>query len=377
MEDPRDMSEPSSPPANPANPANPTSAGQQHAARSRTARVVRGAAAALLLLLLFGGIGLSLPRPLSPGETPHAQPASEPFSAYVARRKQQAQAEGVRPGNDERVVWATGRAADARAPVAIYYIHGFGASRAEGEAVIEPLAQALAATTYYTRLPGHGGDLEAHAAARPEQYFARVEDDLHRLRPLADKLVVVGSSTGGLLSAWLAARHPSEVDALVLGSPLVELAIPGAFLLSRRAGMTLVKAVMGEYRDAGWARDPEARKQPGYEDHWIVKQRMDALAIVEDVRRRALIEAPPEAIQSPVLLLYHYADAQHQDSVCSVSAMQRFLARTHGGSPRADSRSVAIADGNHILFSQYVRTDKARIGRELVSFLQPLLAVRP
>lgn len=342
------------------------------ASRSLARQVLRRIALGALLLLVAMGLLLAMPRPLSPGETAHVQPASEPFSRYVSRRVQDAQAEGVRPGNEERIAWAKGLAEEAHAKVAIYYIHGFGASRAEGEAVIEPLARALSATTYYTRLPGHGGDLEHHAAARPEQYFARVEEDLHRLRPLADKLLVVGSSTGGLLAAWLAARHPADVDALVLASPLIELSLPGSFLLSRRYGLELVKAALGEYRDAGWRRDPEARKQPGYEDHWITKQRMDALAIVEDVRRRALREARPEAITSPVLLLFHYADAQHQDSVCSVAAMQAFYARTNQASPHPRSRSVAIADGNHILLSQYVRTDKAQIARELSAFVQAL-----
>lgn len=357
-----------SPAASPSSPS-PSSENRRPARAWRRGRVL------IPLLLVAAGLGLvAVPRPLSPQESPHAAPSAQPFSAYVARRQAQAQDEGVRPGNEERVVWAQGQAPDAKAAVVIYYIHGFGASRGEGEAVIDPLASALSATTYYTRLPGHGGDLEHHAAARPEQYFAVVEEDLHRLRALGGKLLIVGSSTGGLLAAWLAARHPDDVAGLVLASPLVELAIPGAFLLSRRVGMPIVKAVLGEYRDAGWRRDPEARKQPGYEDHWITKQRMDALAIVEDVRRRALREAPPQNITAPVLLLYHYADAEHQDSVCSVAAMQAFVQKASHGRPHPHSRSVAVADGNHILLSQYVRTDKALINRELLSFVAPLLA---
>lgn len=325
------------------------------------------------LLGLCGGGLLLVPRPLPSAVTAHAVSPSEPFAAYVERRNEQARAEGVRAGNEERVVWADAQAPQARAPVVLLYVHGFGASRAEGEAVVEPLAQALHATTYYTRLPGHGGDLERHAAARPEQYFELLEQDFHRLRPLGDKLVLVGSSTGGLLAAWLAARHPGQVDALVLASPLIEMAVPGAFLLSRQLGLPLVQAVLGEFRDAGWRDDPERRKQPGYENFWITRQRMSALGIVEDVRRRALREAPPAGITAPTLLFYYYADAQHQDRVCSVAAMKRFVEQTNHGTPHPQTRSTAIADGNHILFSRYVRTDKALIGRELMSFLGVVL----
>jgi pimeloyl-ACP methyl ester carboxylesterase len=326
-------------------------------------------------LLLLGGGLLLLPRPLPSTVTLHAEPPDEPFSPYAALRTRQAQAQGVRPGNEELVVWGDGQQPDKIAPVAFLYIHGFGASRAEGEAVLAPIAQALHATIYYTRLPGHGGDLERHAAARPEQYFALLEEDFHRVRRLGGKLVVVGSSTGGLLAAWLAARHPTQVDAVVLASPLIEVSTPGAFLLSRRLGWPLAQAFLGEFRDTGWHEDPQGRKQPGYEDFWIIRQRMSAVGIVEDVRRQALREAPAAAIVAPVLLFYYYADAQHQDDVCSVPAMKAYLAQTRHGSPHPQTRSVAIADGNHILLSRYVRTDKATISRELTLFLQTVLAV--
>lgn len=340
--------------------------------QSRVGWLVRVPLGIGLLLLCASGL-LLVPRPLPSRVTPHFEGPSESFVAYVARRREQARAEGVRPGNEERVVWADGQAADSHAPVVLLFVHGFGASRAEGEATLEPVARALHATIYYTRLPGHGGDLERHAAARPEQYFERLEEDFHRLRPLGDKLVIVGSSTGGLLAAWLAARHPEKTDAIVLASPLFAMAAPASFLLSRWLGLPLLQAVMGEFRDAGWTTDPQGRKQPGYEDFWITRQRMSALGIVEDVRRQALREAPAAAITAPVLLYYYYADAAHQDDVCSVPAMKAYVAQTNHGAPRPETRSVAIADGNHILLSRYVRTDKATIERELRAFLRATL----
>lgn len=357
----------------PASLPSPASTTAQSPARSRLGRGLRY----LGLLGLAGLAALAIPRPIPSSESPHATASSEPLADYAARRIAQSHAEGVRPGNEERLAWPDAASiptqAPTRAKVAILYIHGFGASRAEGEASVEPLAQALHAVTYYTRLPGHGGDLERHAAARPAQYFERVEEDFHHLRPLADKLLIVGSSTGGLLAAWLAARHPREVDGVVLASPLIQMAPPGSFLLSRWLGMGLVQAVMGEFRDAGWRRDPESRRVDGYEDHWLTRQRMRALAIVEDVRRQALREAPPQAISAPILLLYYYADAAHQDTVCSVAAMRDYVDRAHGGTPHPLSRSVAISDGNHILLSQYVRTDKTTIRRELLAFAQAAL----
>lgn len=46
--------------------------------------------------------------------------------------------------------------------IAILYIHGFGASRAEGEEITDQIAHDLKANLYYVRLPGHGTNLEDH-----------------------------------------------------------------------------------------------------------------------------------------------------------------------------------------------------------------------
>ena len=80
--------------------------------------------------------------------------------------------------------------------------------------------------------------------------------------------------------------------------------------------------------------------------------------------------------RAPLALLYYYADPRHQDSVVSVPAMRDYFARTNGGHPHPLSRQVAIADGNHILLSQYVRTDKKTILEELRRFLQEALMRR-
>ena len=332
--------------------------------------MVRRILAGFGVLLVAGGVCLLLPRPLPHPPTDHPAASTEPFAAYLARQLQRSRSEGVLAGNEERLTQRD----SGRAPVVFLYVHGFGTSRAEGEAVVDPLAAELGATVYYTRLPGHGGTMAAHAAARTEEYFARVEEDFHRVRPLGEKLVLIGSSTGGLLCSWLAARHPDEVAALILAGPLLDFADPLSFLLSRRVGMPIIEAVQGKIRDASWHTDPEQRKQPGYEDHWIIHQSFRAMLPIDDLRRIIAVDATAAAVRAPLALVYYYADAQHQDTVVSVPAMRRYFSQTNGGHPHPLSRQVVIADGNHILFSQYVRTDKPKILEELRRFLHEVLA---
>lgn len=319
--------------------------------------------------LALGALALVPERPLPNVPIAHPSPPDERFDDYVWEKEKQARKEGVLPGNEEEFV----RRSEKPTPLAFLYIHGFGASRAEGEYAVEMLAAMFAANAYYLRLPGHGGDKDAHAAARAEEYFACVEDAFHRVRPLGEKLVVFGSSAGGLLSVWLASRHPDDVAGLVLANPFFAFSDPTAFLLSRRAGMPIIETLYGKERDAGWRSDPEHRKYVGYEEHWITKQHFRALNALDDLRR---VIATPEVmskVQAPILLFYYYADEAHQDRVASVPAMHDFFAQAHGGTPHPLSKKVAIADGNHILLSAYVRTDKALINLEGRNFLGAIL----
>ena len=323
---------------------------------------------ALGVLLVLAGLALVPERALPQVPTEHPAVPLERFDDFVAERIAQGRSAGVRAGNEEKFV----RRRETPTPLAILYIHGFGASRAEGEGVVDGLAAALGTNVYYVRLPGHGIDKDAHVAAKPEAYFACVEEAFHRFRPQGEKLVLFGSSAGGLLSIWLASRHPKDVDGVVVANPFFDFADPSAFLISRRIGMSIIEMLYGPERDAGWKTDPEHRKQNGYEDHWITKQHFRALHTIDDLRRSIATPEVLRRVEAPLLMFYYYADEKHQDTAASVTAMHRFFSLS-GSSKHPLSREVAIADGNHILFSDYVRTDKESIIRETRPFLRAIL----
>jgi pimeloyl-ACP methyl ester carboxylesterase len=336
-------------------------------------RVLRNIAMGLGAILTLGVLALAPPRPLPTIPSNHPLHSTERFEDFVAAKVKRSRTEGVLPGNEERFV----RRSENNAPLAILYIHGFGASRAEGEDVVDPIGAAFGANVYYLRLPGHGGDKDAHLAARPEEYFERVEEAFHRIRQLGEKVVLFGSSAGGILSVWLASRHPDDVAGIVLANPFFAYDDPTAFMISRRLGMPIIEAVYGKERDAGWATDPEHRKQDGYEAHWIIKQHFRALNTIDDLRRLIATNDVVTKVKAPILMFYYYADEAHHDTAASVSAMHHFFAVANGGAPHPLSREVAIADGNHILFSAFVRTDKVKIMQETTTFLRAVLGKEP
>ncbi|MCR9141767.1 MAG: alpha/beta hydrolase [bacterium] len=298
-----------------------------------------------------------------------AGPLPETFDAYLAERLTASEAAGVRPDNEERLVRYA-----PKTEYAILFIHGFGASRAEGELVIDQIGEEFQANTYYMRLPGHGTDKERHAAVKYTDYIDATEAAFAMMSKLGEKIIISGSSTGALLAAYLAAQHPDEVHAIILGSPLFEFKDPTSAIFTLPGGMLIVNGAFGEIRDANWGEDPEKRKQPGYEDYWLTTQYYSALQPLAELRKYIVQDHILGRITTPSLLLYYYKDEERQDQVVDVQGnLEHFASfgKLQGGA-HPESRAVAVADGNHILMSEYVRTDKELILNSIRDFLRAL-----
>lgn len=329
----------------------------------RMRSVLRGAG------VVAAGVAVAVLAALSPRGglvEPSTPPVPPDADAYVAERVARSQALGVWPQATERLV----RHGEGKTEVAFLYIHGFGASRGEGEYVVDQLAADWSANAYYTRLPGHGIDIEAHASAEPSAWLLRVAEDLALAQALGDKVVVVGSSTGALLATWLAATYPERVDALVLASPFFDY--PGSWTasaLNTRGAVHLLQAVSGN-RDCRYVGE---RRQIGYEDAWLEWQHHSALAALEGARRHCSRPEVLAAVSQPVLMMYHYASPDEHDTVVSVDAMREAYAAFNGGDPQAKSRQVVVADSDHVMLSQYVRTDKRSVRMALDVFLNNVL----
>lgn len=273
--------------------------------------------------------------------------------------------EGVWPTAVERLVLRD----PTGTPWSFVFLHGFGATRAGGEAVMDALAEDLAANLWYPLLPGHGRDPAAHAEAPAEAYLQTAAHALAMGRALGERVCLVGSSTGGLLATWLAATWPELVDALVLVSPLFAFADPSARILQIPYGLETVEAARGPVRDARFGEDPEERRVDGYQDRWLTEQRYQALAHLERLRGWIAQDATYREVQCPVLLLY-----APEDDVVDLAAMHHAFGAM---GPNRLSRFVPIEDGHHVLMSAWVRTDKEAVRTALDRFLEAVFdAVR-
>lgn len=209
---------------------------------------------------------------------------------------------GLRPGDGRAIVWADPRRSE-RTPISLVYLHGFSADRHEMEPVVTRLGRALGANVYFARLQGHGRDGAAMAEATVEGWLADAVEALAIGGRIGERVVVIGSSTGGTLATWLAGRPEARdrLAALVLVSPNYQPKDRSSRMLLLPWGGLLARLAVGEERCFEAANDLQRR-------HWTTCYPTSALstmmALVEHVRTMELA-----TIRVPTLVLYSPSDA--------------------------------------------------------------------
>jgi carboxylesterase len=105
-------------------------------------------------------------------------------------------------------------------------LHGFTGSPQS----MRGLAEALAAAGFAVDLPllpGHGTSIQDMLTTTWDDWSAAAEAAYEKLAAGCDKVVVVGLSMGGTLTAWLASRH-LEIAGIVVINGLIAPAAPEA-----------------------------------------------------------------------------------------------------------------------------------------------------
>ncbi|QXD15917.1 alpha/beta fold hydrolase [Rhodocaloribacter litoris] len=253
------------------------------------------------------------------------------LDAYLAAAE--ARFDDLRPGVEKTIVWAD-PATRSRTPVAVVYLHGFSATREETRPLCDTLAARLGANLFYTRLTGHGRTGEALAAATASDWLHDALEALAVGRRLGERVMLVGTSTGGTLATWLAARYPEALAAVILISPNFGPKDPRTEIFLWPWGDALARAVAGD--EHAWEPANEAQAR-----FWTTRYPIEALrpmmAVVAHVNDLDL-----EAITTPVLVIY-----SPNDQVVEPAHIEAQYARFGGRKHRI---AIERAGGsNHVL----------------------------
>ena len=122
----------------------------------------------------------------------------------------------IRPDTEKKIIWANQN--KVKTKISLIFIHGFSATRAELDPVIEMLGKELNANIFFTRLRGHGLDGEALAEATFDDWMIDTKEAIDIGNAIGDKLILIGCSTGcSLIHANL--QYINNAAAVIYISP--------------------------------------------------------------------------------------------------------------------------------------------------------------
>ncbi|GAB4041696.1 alpha/beta hydrolase [Spirosoma gilvum] len=271
----------------------------------------------------------------------------------------------VRPDNEARIVWADSLR-KVKTPYSIVYLPGFSASWAEGDPIHREIAKRFGCNLYLARPAEHGIKApDAFKNITPANYAASAERALAIGKALGNKVIVMGTSAGGMLALYLAAHHP-EIDGLVLYSPCIAVANPALKLVTGPWGKQILDQVFqGEYLINTHYSGERSR-------YWLPKYHTNGLITLQTMLDTYMTPEQFQKVKQPVFMGYYYKDEDHQDQTVSVAAMLKMYDEL--GTPADKKQKVDFPEaGAHVIASHFTSKDLPSVYKATETFLTDVL----
>jgi len=318
------------------------------------------------ITVLLIGTYFSGPKPKKPiyNEEPSQVPDLNDLENYI---KTIETGHKVKPGNEAEIVWAD--STHQQTEYAIVYLHGFSASKNEGNPIHINLAKKLNANLFLARLADHGIDTIAPMLHFTADKLWESSKQAYAIgKKLGKKVILVGTSTGGTVALKLAATYP-EINSLILISPNIAINDKNAWLLNDPWGLQIAKKVVG-----GDERKIDGRTEE-YKKYWYTNYRLESLVELQEFIESSMNKSTFQKISQPVLMLYYYKNEKEQDPVVRVDAMLKMFDDLK--TPQKLKRKVAIPNGqNHVLGSYITSKDIPAVEKAIDDFLKEALKVK-
>jgi esterase/lipase len=317
----------------------------------------------LLIIIYFAGPAPSKPQWSTVMPVVPQEPAA--LEQYVADQESKHK---IKPGNDARIVWFD--STKKKTEYSVVYLHGFSASREEGNPIHTDFAKKFGCNLYLSRLADHGIDTtEQLLNFTTDRFWESAKEALAIGKAIGEKVIVMSTSTGGTVALVLAADFPDDVHALINMSPNLAINDPNAWILNNHWGLQIARKVVGsDYNDVHF--DSIRQK------YWNGRYRMEATVQLQEMIESKMNKDTFKKVLCPSLTLYYYKNEKEQDPTVKVSAMLEMNKEL--GTPEPFKQTVAIPEaGGHVIGSYVVSKDLKSVEREVNKFAMEKLKMTP
>ncbi len=284
------------------------------------------------------------------------------LQTYIKSRE--ANEKFLKPENEALIEWANPDSA-VQTDFAVVYLHGFSASRAEGNGIYTELAKRYNANLYLPRLYAHGIQTENNLLDFSIEKFWESAQEAYLIgKKLGKKVILVGTSTGATLSLMLASQY-DDIQAVVIYSPNIDLAEGSSEILRMPWGLQITRLAMG-----GKFRTFEAT--PEQQKYWQNNYRLEALVKLKVMLHAYMTPETFAKIKSPVFMGYYFKNETEQDDVVSVPAMLSMYEQL--GTPADLKTKVSFPNaGEHVFIWKETSACLPEVQKETFAFTDKIL----
>ncbi|MDY6868907.1 MAG: alpha/beta hydrolase [Chloroflexota bacterium] len=295
----------------------------------------------------------------------------EELEAWIEKKEDRVS--DLRDSARATIIWAN-QERKKKTEYTLLYLHGFKACHPEGHPVHRQVAHHFGWNLFLARLKGHGltvkKPLSDFEVASLKESAAQA---LEISKRLGDKVIIMGTSTGGSLGLFLSAQPElkEHIKALVLYSPLIEFYGISQRLLGNRWGRSLLRFIPGGQYLLKSDTSSKAENEIWYHTY-ALNGALALGAFIQEWMKTSTFRS----VNAPLFTGFYYKNQREQDKVVSVKAIKKMFREVGTSKPKKKLKNYPEA-GTHVISSGLISKSIPDITNDTIQFLSKNLVDIP